>query len=170
MRQISKKYILSLILIIIALLYEYQVHEEEAIDQGSSKNYYVVTKVSDGDTFWVEKEDGAKEKVRLIGIDAPESRNTGQKKIGYFGKEAKNYLTKYLLNKKVRLETDVRPRDRYNRLLAYVYLENGTFLNAHLVKNGYAMVYTVPPNVKHADYFVKLQQEARKNKRGLWNK
>jgi len=54
--------------------------------------------------------------------------------------------------------------------LAYVYLEDGTFLNAHLVKNGYASVMTIPPNVKYADYFVKLQREARLNKRGLWRR
>jgi micrococcal nuclease len=140
----------------------------KADDQSSSKKFYVVTKVSDGDTFWVEKPNGTKEKIRLIGIDAPESRNTGQKKKGHYGIEAKNYLTRLILNKKVRLETDVRSKDRYGRLLAYAYLENGTFLNAHLVKNGYAMVYTVPPNVKFADEFVKLQKEARKYQRGLW--
>ena len=58
----------------------------------------------------------------------------------------------------------------YGRTLAYVYLEDGTFLNAELVKQGYAMVMTVPPNVKYAHLFVKLQQEARENNRGLWKK
>ncbi len=54
------------------------------------------------------------------------------------------------------------------RLLAYVYLEDGTFVNAWLVENGYAMVMTVPPNVKHQELFLKLQREAREARRGLW--
>jgi micrococcal nuclease len=58
--------------------------------------------------------------------------------------------------------------DRYKRTLAYVYLEDGTFLNAHLLKEGYAAVMTVPPNVKRAELFVNLQKMARKKKKGLW--
>jgi micrococcal nuclease len=127
---------------------------------------HTVTKVIDGDTFWIDK----KEKVRLIGVDAPESRNTGRKKVGYYGKEAKAFLKSYLLGKKVRLKYDVTRTDRYQRTLAYVYLEDGTFLNAELVKQGYAMVYTVPPNVQYADEFLELQVEARENGRGLWGK
>lgn len=118
----------------------------------------------DGDTFTLKNG----EKVRLIGIDAPESRNTGRKKIGYYGREAKEHLKAYLTGKRVRLELDVAPKDRYQRTLAYVYLEDGTFLNAELLRQGYAMVYTVPPNVRHADEFVDLQREARENNRGLW--
>lgn len=126
-----------------------------------------VTKVIDGDTFWIN--DGSKDiKVRFIGIDAPESRNTGRKKIGYYGAEAKEYVTSLTENKWVRLEVDVRELDRYQRLLAYVYLEDGTFLNAHLVAHGYAVVDTHPPNVKYADVFVELQKEAREEGRGLW--
>jgi micrococcal nuclease len=71
--------------------------------------------------------------------------------------------------KLVRLEYDIDRFDQYKRTLAYVYLEDGTFVNADLVKNGYAMVMTVPPNVKYADEFVKLQREAREKGRGLWN-
>ena len=127
---------------------------------------HTVTKVIDGDTFWIDE----KEKVRLIGVDAPESRNTGRKKVGYYGKEAKAFLKNYLMGKKVRLKYDVTRTDRYQRTLAYVYLEDGTFLNAELVKLGYAMVYTVPPNVQHADEFLQLQEEARENGRGLWGK
>ncbi len=65
----------------------------------------------------------------------------------------------------VHLEFDVQQRDRYGRLLAYVYLKDGTFANAWLVEQGYAQVMTVPPNVKYQDLFLKLQREAR---RGLW--
>lgn len=62
----------------------------------------------------------------------------------------------------------MQKRDKYGRLLAYVYLEDGTFVNAWLVENGYAMVMTVPPNVRHQELFLRLQREAREAKRGLW--
>lgn len=124
-----------------------------------------VLRVVDGDTIWVSPPE---EKIRLIGIDAPETRNTGKKQIGYYGKEASDYLKARLKGKKVRLEYDVQRYDVYRRTLAYVYLEDGTMINAELVRLGYATVMTVAPNVKYADKFILLQQEARKNKRGLW--
>jgi micrococcal nuclease len=122
----------------------------------------------DGDTFWIINSKGENEKIRLIGVDAPESRKSGKKEIGFYGKESKTYLEQILTGRKVRLEYDVSKYDRYKRTLAYVYLENGTFLNAHLIKNGYAAVMTVPPNVKYAEQFVQLQKEARDKKKGLW--
>jgi len=130
--------------------------------------YLPVTKVVDGDTFWVD--DGSEKglKIRLIGVDTPETRNTGRKVVGYFGSEAKDFATQMLSGKKVKLEYDVDRFDQYGRTLAYVYLEDGTFVNAELMKQGYAMVMTYPPNVKYADLFLKLQQEARENNRGLW--
>lgn len=91
------------------------------------------------------------------------------REIGYYGKEAKKYLTRLLTNKKVRLVSDVDPLDQYGRTLAYVYLEDRTFVNAELIKNGYAVLMTVPLNVEFADYFAKLQIEAWDNKIGLWN-
>lgn len=134
-------------------------------ERNVEREFHSVSKVVDGDTFYLDNG----EKIRLIGVDAPESRRTGKKEIGYFGKEAKEYVTNLLKGKKVELKFDVGRYDQYHRTLAYVYLEDGTFLNAELVKQGYAMVMTVPPNVKFADKFVRLQQEARENNRGLWN-
>ncbi|MCS4433461.1 thermonuclease family protein [Aquiflexum gelatinilyticum] len=134
----------------------------------TDSKWYPVSKIIDGDTFWIINANGQEEKIRLIGVDAPESRKSGKKEIGYYGKESKAYLTQILTGNKVRLEYDVSKYDRYKRTLAYVYLENGTFLNAFLIKNGYASVMTVPPNVKYADLFVKLQKEARDKKKGLW--
>jgi micrococcal nuclease len=130
--------------------------------------YYTVVRVIDGDTFWLD--DGSDEslRVRLIGIDAPESRDYGSKIKGYYGEEAKEYLTKLIRGKKVRLEFDVERFDQYDRTLAYVYLEDGTFVNAELVKNGYAMTMTFPPNVRYTLTFLKLAREARKKKSGLW--
>jgi micrococcal nuclease len=138
--------------------------------QPNKSKLYSIKKIVDGDTFWIDNGTAKGLKVRLIGVNAPESRKTNRKDVEYYGKEAKNYLIKFLSNKRVRLVYDIAPKDRYGRALAYVYLEDGTFLNAHLVKNGYASVMTIPPNVKYADYFVKLQREARLNKRGLWGR
>ena len=73
-----------------------------------------------------------------------------------------------LSGKNVKLVCDVDSLDQYGRTLAYVYLEDGTFVNADLMRNGYAMLMTIPPNVKFADEFLKLQKEARENNRGLW--
>jgi len=70
-------------------------------------------------------------------------------------------MIELLKDQKVRLEYDVGKTDRYKRTLAYVYLEDGTFINAKLIKEGYATVMTIPPNVKYAELFVKLEQEAR---------
>ena len=133
-----------------------------------NSEFLAVTKIVDGDTFWVDNGSEKGLKIRLIGVDAPESRNVFNKKKGYYGPEAKAYVTDLISNQSVRLEYDVDRLDRYGRTLAYVYLRDGTFLNADLVKNGYAMVMTVPPNVKHDDEFVRYQQDAREHRRGLW--
>ena len=85
-----------------------------------------------------------------------------------FGKEASEANRKLVDGKTVRLEFDVQQVDRYKRLLAYVYLKDDTFVNASLVENGYAMVMTTPPNVKHQELFLKFQREAREAGRGLW--
>ncbi len=128
---------------------------------------YSVKRVIDGDTFVIDDQSAKGVKVRFIGIDAPESRNTGRKKIGYFGKEAKKYLTTRLDGKQVSLTFDTAKQDRYGRILAYVYLD-GMFLNAELVERGYAVSATFPPNVKYANYFVELERKARRNGVGLW--
>ena len=131
--------------------------------------FFVVTKVIDGDTFWVDDGSPNGQKIRLIGIDAPESRKTGRKEIQFFGGEAKAYLKSLLEGNKVRLEFDAGRKDRYGRTLAYAYLEDGTFVNAELIKEGYAMALTIPPNVKFAEQFAKLQDQARQGKKGLWS-
>lgn len=136
----------------------------------STGEYYKVTRVVDGDTFWVDDGTDKGLKIRLIGVDAPETRKTGRKEVGYYGAEAKTYLTNLLDDNEVWLEYDVDKTDRYGRTLAYVYLRDGTFVNAELVKRGYAMVMTVPPNVMFAEKFVQLQRQARKKERGLWKK
>ena len=158
----------NIILIFFIALTTFHSSCNSARNHENKDGFLSVTKVVDGDTFWAD--DGSEKgiKNRLIGVDAPESRRTGKKEIGYFGKEAKEFLTKRLSGELVKLICDVDSLDRYGRTLAYVYLKDGTFLNAELVKQGYAMVMTVPPNVRFAEEFVKLQQEAREHYRGLW--
>jgi micrococcal nuclease len=135
----------------------------------SDEIYYPIKKFVDGDTFWID--DGSKKgkKIRLIGVDTPETRHP-TKGVEYYGREASDYVKNLLTNKRVRLEFDVKKTDRYGRLLAYVYLEDGTFLNASLVENGYAQVSTFPPNVKYVDLFLSLQKKARKHNKGLWKR
>ncbi len=115
-----------------------------------------VTRVLDGDT--VVLEDGRH--VRYIGMDTPEKGRT------YYG-EAKRENERLVKGKVVRLEYDVGKTDKYDRTLAYVYAGD-IFVNAELVRNGYAVIATFPPNVKYAKRFLTLQEEARKQKRGLW--
>lgn len=115
-----------------------------------------VTRVIDGDT--VVLEDGRH--VRYIGMDTPE------KKDPYYS-EAKRENERLVKGKKVGLEYDVGKTDKYGRTLAYVYADT-VFVNAELVKNGYAVIATFPPNVKYAKTFLALQEEARNQKRGLW--
>ena len=137
--------------------------------QLKENTFYTVSKITDGDTFYVMKKNFEKFKIRLIGIDAPESYNVGKKfRKEYFGKEAKVFATNLLKNKKVKLTFDVQKTDRYGRILAYAYLENGVFLNQYLVENGFAVVSTFPPNVKFVEVFTKAEKSARNKKLGLW--
>src|SRR5690606_17672080 len=148
-------------------------HEEEPSRAEKEKRwkegFAYVTKVIDGDTFWVDN--GAESfKVRFIGIDAPETRNTRWKKKGYYASESKEYVRSKTEHQWVRLEFDVQAMDRYKRRLAYIYLEDGTLLNGSLVEQGYAVVDTYPPNVKYVEQFMDLQKQARETKQGLWGK
>ena len=119
----------------------------------------------DGDTIHVRVGDRI-EKVRYIGMNTPELHHpTKGEEPG--GREATEANRRLLAGKRVRLETDVRTRDRYGRLLAYVWVGDA-MVNAELVRQGYAQVMTVPPNVRHQELFVKLQREAREAGRGLW--
>jgi len=124
-----------------------------------------IERVVDGDTVEITQA-GKKEKVRLIGIDTPETKKPN-KPVMFYGKEAYEYTKKRLEKKTVQLEWDVEERDQYKRLLAYVWIGDELF-NRTLVQEGYARIYTFPPNVKYAAELKKDQETARKKGKGLW--
>jgi micrococcal nuclease len=126
-------------------------------------------RVVDGDTIRVALP-GGEEPVRYIGIDTPESVKPGSP-VECFARRASAFNSRLVDGEPVRLVADVDPRDRYGRLLAYVYrARDGLFVNAELVRRGYATAYTVPPNVRHADDFRRLADRARQAGRGLWSR
>jgi micrococcal nuclease len=125
-----------------------------------------VIRVIDGDTIHV-RVNGRIEKVRYIGVNTPETHHP-TKGEEYGGREATEVNRRLVEGKTVRLKLDVQERDRYGRLLAYVYVGD-TMVGAELVRLGYAQVMTIPPNVRHQELFLKLEREARETERGLWN-
>ena len=124
-----------------------------------------VVRVVDGDTIHVRVGERL-EKVRYIGVNTPEVHHP-RKGEEPGGREATDVNRSLVAGQRVRLETDVQARDRYGRLLAYVWVGD-TMVNAEMVRRGYAQVMTVPPNVRHQTLFLTLQREARDADRGLW--
>ena len=139
-----------------------------------------VVRVIDGDTVHVRLPNAAIERVRMIGIDAPEQQESGKLTrdaagsglpkavIQALGRRSADFARRHLSGQEVGLGLDVQTRDRYGRLLAYVWLHNGILFNRLIVAEGYAQVLTIPPNVRHADVFLACEREARENRRGLW--
>lgn len=126
-----------------------------------------VIAVVDGDTIRVRLGDRV-ERVRYIGIDTPESVKPDTP-VQCFAEAAASANERLVSGQQVRLVRDVEPRDRYGRLLAYVYrVSDGRFVNAALVGGGFARPLTVPPNVRFAARFVELAGRAREAQRGLW--
>ncbi len=137
--------------------------QETSGQNQSSVDTFKVTRVIDGDTIEIE----GGERVRYIGIDTPETVDP-RKPVQCFGVEASNKNKELVEGKMVRLEKDITDRDKYNRLLRYVYVGD-IFVNLELVKQGFAYSYSYPPDIKYQEQFLKAQQEAREAKRGLWN-
>jgi micrococcal nuclease len=129
--------------------------------------YATVIKISDGDTFSVSFGDEII-KVRLIGVDTPESVSRDKNKNVPFGKVASAFTEEHLLKKEITLKTDVSEYDKYGRMLAYVYLPDGTLYNELLIREGYARIMTVPPNVAHAGDFLAAEKEAKEEGLGIW--
>ncbi len=146
-----------------------------------------VERIVDGDTIIVSFifDDGSKylkERVRMLGVDTPETVHP-TKPVQYYGKEASNFTKEHLTDKTIWLQTDVGVKDRYDRMLAYVWLKEPSkkdlddeaairknMFNAQLLLGGYAQLMTVQPNSRYSNIFVHFQREARQEKRGLWGK
>lgn len=122
-----------------------------------------VAHVYDGDTF--RTDDG--EKVRIVGINAPEVAHDGEPGQP-LGKRASARLKALVLDRKVRLQTDAQQHDVYGRLLAHVYLRDGTWINGLLVREGLAHVYIFPPNFAHAVTLLQDEDQARAHHLGIW--
>lgn len=133
-----------------------------------------VVRVVDGDTYVVNYKD-SEIKVRLIGVDTPESvasdeylEKTGKENTD-FGKEVSAYMkTKLSAGDTIFLEFDVDKEDDYGRTLVYAYFSDGEMIQKHLLKNGLAKVMTIQPNVAHSDEFAAIEAEAMKNGVGMW--
>jgi micrococcal nuclease len=152
-------------------------YPQESLPDGKDLIIVEITRVIDGDTAYARFPDGREEKVRFIGVDAPEI-NHPVKGIEPFGLEAETYTRSRLEGKMLWLEIDVAERDQYGRILAYLWLAvpvvindrniRENMFNAHLLIEGYAVQVIFPPNVKYVDYFRVYVAEAKKNTRGLW--
>lgn len=126
-----------------------------------------VTQVVDGDTFKFDLGDGTIFTTRMIGIDTPETVHPF-KPLEYYGQEASNFLKQTLTGQTVTLKFDESKIDKYGRILVYVHLDNGTFVNAEVIKQGYGYAYTRFP-FEYLDDFVRYEQQAKEAGRGLWH-
>jgi len=188
MKTINRAIYLLFGFMVLFLIYSYAMEQAKfstgsgggaiTIPFGANNDYndILVTRAVDGDTLKLENG----QRVRLIGIDTPEmhesaklhrdAQHSGQdvSTIQALGRQSYEFTKKLVEGKRVRLEFDVDKHDQYGRLLAYVYLKDGTFVNAEIVKQGYASLMTYPPNVRYVDLFQQLYRQARENQRGLW--
>ena len=129
----------------------------------SRSDVYRVRRVIDGDTFQLDNE----ERVRLIGVDTPETVHP-RKPVEYYGPEASAFTHRQIEKRLVLLEFDRTFRDRYGRILAYVFRQpDEFFLNAELIKQGYGYAYTRFPFARRAE-FLRYEAEAKAAQRGLW--
>lgn len=127
-------------------------------------NAVKIVRVIDGDTIEIE----GGEKIRYIGIDAPETVNP-RKTQQCFGREATRKNKALVEGKTARLEKDITDRDKYNRLLRYVWVGD-IFVNLTLVQQGFAYSYSYLPDIQYQDAFIQAQREAQSARRGLWSR
>lgn len=156
--RISMEYATYLVLIVLSLALL-----GPPAQAGSALPEARIVEVNDGDTV-VIRMDGRTYRTRLIGIDAPEM---GQEP---WGRDAKKHLRE-LVNESggmVRVEMDVTKYDKYDRLLAYLWLDDKTLINELMLKDGYAVLFTIQPNSKHADRLKKAQYAAQQSCSGIW--
>ncbi len=160
---------------------EEKIKAEEEVKQAELAKNFIPARVSkhiDGDTVHVTLNSGEVLKIRMIGVDTPETVHPS-KPVEYYGKEASNFTKNSIYQKTVYLEKDVSETDRYGRSLRYIWLEipekidkeeiKNKMFNGKLVHSGYANSATFPPDVKYQEYFLELEAEARNSGLGLWN-
>lgn len=142
--------------------------DKTTVEAAAPKNTIAtkVTKVVDGDTIEVDLK-GKKETVRMILIDTPETKHPS-KCIQLYGPEASKYTTDTLLNKNIKLELGIQERDKYGRILAYIYINDKMF-NKTLLEKGLARVAVYPPNTQYLDELKKVEANAKKKKIGIWS-
>jgi micrococcal nuclease len=135
---------------------------------GRSAATYPATVIDtvDGDTIVVRLADGRTETVRVLGVDTPETKDP-RKPVQCYGPEASAYTRSRVQGRAVTLERDVELRDKYGRLLAYVYVD-GARLGDELLRLGYARFLVIAPNGEHARAMLAAEMEARAARRGLW--
>ncbi|MBP7807521.1 thermonuclease family protein [Candidatus Saccharibacteria bacterium] len=170
MQKRQKKQLIGLVLFAIVLFVGPKINgltEEPVQRKPVPAGFYAVTDFNDGDTVTVDMS-GRQEKIRFIGVDTPETQDP-RKAVQCFGKAASKFTKDLIGEQAVRLEADPlnTNRDRYNRLLRYIYLPDGRLVNAEIIAQGYGFAYTSFPFTK-ADEFRALQTTARTEERGLW--
>ena len=143
---------------------------EPLVTTDSSDFVWLVTKVVDGDTIWVEGE-GKRLKVRLIGVDTPETVHP-TKEVECYGPESSDFAKETLAGTQVAIVTDASQGevDKYGRTLAYVFLPSGQLFQELLVSGGYAYEYTFDEPYKYRDLLIEAEEQARLNGAGLWTK
>ncbi|MFH0840558.1 MAG: thermonuclease family protein [bacterium] len=163
MKNIKKALPVIIFIIIILGLYYFLLK-----NQYDDPNYYEIVNIVDGDTIDINI-NGKTERVRLIGIDTPELVDPRQE-VECFAQEASDRAKEILTGQKVRLESDLTQgdRDKYNRLLRYVFLENGASLNQMMIEEGYAHEYTYDLPYKYQEIFQTAEQGSRTSGLGLW--
>lgn len=131
---------------------------------------FKVVTVIDGDTYMLCTPQDTTFKVRVLGVDAPESHKSEKKDIEYYGAEAMEYAKQMLLKKYVRIEYDALPLDQFNRHLVYIYQEDNSLWNEQMLLNGYARLVAIRPNLKYHSKLQKAESIAREKRIGLWQK
>ena len=166
----QRKLVSAVITLIVILLGGYTLNQpqQETVTVGPvDPGYYRVVTFSDGDTISVDM-NGTEEKIRMIGVDTPETHHPS-KPVQCFGRAASAFTKEFIGTRPVRLEADPLNdnRDRYGRLLRYVYTPDGKMLNRELIAQGYGFAYTSFP-LEKSDEFQKLEDNARDKNLGLW--
>lgn len=167
-----QKLLATIIFLLAAAWLNTYAHTDKSANLGASAEilpgYYQVEEIVDGDTIIVNMS-GKSEIIRLIGVDTPETHHPS-KPVQCFGYAATDHTSELIGNFPVRLEADdlSSNRDRYDRLLRYVYLPDGTLINQKIVEDGYGFAYTSFEFSK-ASEFVSSEESARSNDRGLWS-